>query len=213
MLRPKSTMNLRLCRSSSVQRRRRLGWGGHPPHGLAIKRLQVALTTEIGLEARFHSGVDWCGLQRLLPDGGDHHVLRERPLMVGGRRCVPDLTVTNSDGKILLLVEVWHTHAVDDRKRQAFAAKNLPWIEVRCWHVIARQFGQPLPVLDWGGLWQPAPPAQSDLHCALDQPFAEAVQELTVFDVAAAWQRRLGARLGVVRRGGVAGARAKVSVR
>lgn len=74
----------------------------------------------------------------------------EKPLRLNSRRYVPDLVVrcAKSD-RIMLVVEVWHTHAVTARKKAAFTAAGFPWIEVRSWHVISRFRKRPLPVLDW----------------------------------------------------------------
>lgn len=77
----------------------------------------------------------------------------EAPLKAGGRRYIPDLLVSCSkSGRTLLVVEVWHTHAVSSTKRRAYQAEGIPWVEVRAWAVVCRRPGQRLPILDWGGI-------------------------------------------------------------
>lgn len=88
----------------------------------------------------------------------------ERPVVAGGRRYVPDLKVSCCQtGRPLLLIEVWHTHAVSPRKRRAYNAYGLPWVEVRSWHVLHRYRKRPLPILDWGGAGMPDAPFQGTL--------------------------------------------------
>lgn len=129
-----------------------------------------------GLLGNFHGGVTWRSVQPLLPRGTPVTVDREKPIRIAGRRYIPDLTVRSANsGRMLLLVEVWHTHAVGDRKRRAFSDGDLPWIEVKSWHVLGRYRSRPLPVVDWGGAGLPDAPCQGQLFAtasdaALDGP-------------------------------------------
>ena len=149
-----------------VQRRRRSAVGVSP-HALAIRRLSLELQAEEGLLCNFHGGVTWRSVQPLLPPGTPVVVDRERPIRIAGRRYIPDLTVRSaSSGRLLLLIEVWHTHAVSDRKRRAFAEDGFCWIEVKSWHVLGRHRRRPLPVIDWGGAGLPEAPNQGDLFTA-----------------------------------------------
>ena len=92
---------------------------------------------------------------------------REKPIRISGRRYVPDLAVRcATSGRLLLLIEVWHTHAVSDRKRRAFAAGGFCWIEVKLWRVLGRHRNRPLPVIDWGGAGLPEAPDQGQLFPA-----------------------------------------------
>lgn len=52
---------------------------------------------------------------------------------------VPDVALLNSDGSILLAVEIVHTHAVDDAKAADYAAADIPWIEVSVSDVVQWQ--------------------------------------------------------------------------
>ncbi|RYH66101.1 MAG: hypothetical protein EON54_05220 [Alcaligenaceae bacterium] len=91
----------------------------------------------------------------------------EQALKLGTRRYIPDLVVRCArSNRILLVVEVWHTHAVSASKKAAFTSAGFPWIEVRSWHVISRFRKRPLPVLDWGGPGLPAGPEQYALFAA-----------------------------------------------
>jgi hypothetical protein len=131
------------------------------PHRLAIRRLALELSADEGLLCHFHSGVAWRSFQPLLPRGAQVVVEHEQPIRAAGRRYIPDLTVRCArTGRLLLLIEVWHTHAVTERKRQAFAQAALPWVEVKSWHVLGRHRKWPLPVIDWGGPGLPDGPYQ-----------------------------------------------------
>lgn len=156
--------------------RRRGSVVGASPHALAIRRLSLELQAEDGLLCNFHGGVTWRSVQPLLPRGTPVVVDREKPIRIAGRRYIPDLTVRSaSSGRLLLLIEVWHTHAVNDRKRRAFSKGGLCWIEVQSWHVLGRYRSRPLPVVDWGGAGLPDAPTQGQLFAtasdsALDGP-------------------------------------------
>lgn len=52
---------------------------------------------------------------------------------------VPDVALLNSDGSILLAVEIVHTHAVDSAKAADYAAADIPWIEVSVSDVVQWQ--------------------------------------------------------------------------
>ena len=158
--------NARLRRGARRQRtsRRSLGPGEVSPHQRAIHRLALELKAREGLMAMFHTGVTWQAFQPLVAAGEHVHVHQEQGLRIGRRRYVPDLTVRRSEtGPILFVVEVWHTHAVSERKRQAFSEARIPWIEVLSWHVLLRKRKQALPILDWGGDALPLSPSQGDL--------------------------------------------------
>ena len=134
------------------------------PHGLAINRLRIELQAEEGLFCCFHGGVEWRCARNLLPRGSKVVVEIECPVSAGGRRYVPDLKVSCAwTRRPLLLIEVWHSHAVNPTKRRAYNALGLPWIEVRSWHVLHRYRKRPLPILDWGGLAMPDAPMQGAL--------------------------------------------------
>ncbi len=134
------------------------------PHGLAINRLRIELQAEEGLFCCFHGGVDWRCAQNLLPRGSKVVVEVECPVSAGGRRYVPDLKVSCArTRRPLLLIEVWHTHAVNPTKRRAYNALGLPWIEVKSWHVLHRYRKRPLSILDWGGVGMPDAPMQGVL--------------------------------------------------
>lgn len=91
-------------------------------------------------------------------------VEQEKAIRIGSRRFVPDLVVRcTRTNRILLVVEVWHPHAVGGHKKAAFQAAGFRWIEVRSWHFISRHRRRPLPVLDWDGPGLPTGPKQFGL--------------------------------------------------
>lgn len=137
------------------------------PHQRAIRRLALEVAAREGLWGWFHAGVTWRSRGSLVDPKISVVVHTEQALKLGRRRYVPDLVVrcAKSD-QILLVVEVWHTHAVSARKKAAFNSAGFPWIEVRSWHVISRFRKRPLPVLDWGGPGLPAGPEQYALFAA-----------------------------------------------
>ena len=144
-------------------RRERGSAVGASPHTLAIRRLSLELQAEEGLLCNFHGGVTWRSIQPLLPRGTPVVVDHEKPISIAGRRYIPDLTVRCvTSGRLLLLIEVWHTHAVSDRKRGAFAKGGFSWIEVKSWHILGRHRSRPLPVIDWGGVGFPEAPNQGE---------------------------------------------------
>lgn len=161
-------MNSQAFRSSrrrraarQIQRRRRAASPQGSPHKRAIDRLAMELGAREGLMGLFHSGIEWRALMALIDPKRLVAVRREKSLPVGDRRLVPDLVVRCArTDKVLLVVEVWHTHAVTPRKKAAFLAAGYPWIEVRSWHVISRTRKKPLPILDWGGAGLPDGPEQ-----------------------------------------------------
>ena len=169
MLKP-SAKNAR--RRNHARRRQRKERAPRPPvspHNAAIRRLRMELQAEEGLFCCFHGGVDWRCAQTILPRGSKVRVEIERPLVAGGRRYVPDLKVSCARTcQPLLLIEVWHTHAVNARKRDAYNAHGVPWVEVKSWHVLQRHRRRPLPILDWGGLGMPDAPSQASLFAQLD---------------------------------------------
>jgi hypothetical protein len=168
MLRPSAKNARRRNHARRSQRRERTARPQESPHNAAIRRLRIELLAEEGLFCCFHGGVDWRCAQNMLPRGSKVVVEVERPLVTGGRRYVPDLKVSCArTHQPLLLIEVWHTHAVDARKRVAYNLHGLPWIEVKSWHVLQRHRKRPLPILDWGGLGMPDAPFQASLF---DQP-------------------------------------------
>jgi hypothetical protein len=134
------------------------------PHRKAIRILRVQLQAEDGLFCCFHGGVDWRCAQNILPRGSKVVVEMERPVKAGGRRYVPDLKVSCARSRrTILLIEVWHTHAVNQKKRRAYNELGVPWIEVKSWHVLQRFRSRPLPILDWGGVGMPDAPFQGAL--------------------------------------------------
>jgi len=137
------------------------------PHERAIRRLALELNAREGLMGLFHAGVTWRALAYLVNLNTTVVVETERSIRIGSNRFVPDLVVRcPRTDRIWLIVEVWHTHAVSARKKAAFQAAGLPWIEVRSWHVISRYRRRPLPILDWGGPRLPTAPEQLALFSA-----------------------------------------------
>lgn len=150
-------------RSKRSGRIQRPLWKWDSPHKRAIDRLALELKAEEGLLCWFHSGVTWQAVLPLIKRGTPVHVDKERTIRADGRRYIPDLTIRcKRTGQVLLLIEVWSTHAVSEAKRRAFAHESLPWIEVRAFQVLSRFRDRALPVLDWGGL-PPTPPTQHAL--------------------------------------------------
>jgi len=146
---------LRNARRRRVQRKRGKPSNFVSIHRLAIDRLWKELRAGVDLVGRFHGGVAWRGMMPLLKgrDPATLSIRAEVPLKASGRRYIPDLVVhCGATGRLLLAIEVWHTHAVSAMKRQAYQAARIPWIEVRAWAVICWRRGQALPVLDWGGI-------------------------------------------------------------
>ncbi|CAN7758166.1 hypothetical protein LJR130_006962 [Variovorax sp. LjRoot130] len=134
------------------------------PHDQAIRRLTLELRAREGLMGLFHAGVTWRALACLVDLSRPVVVEHEKSIKIGSSRFVPDLVVRcPQTDRILLVIEVWHTHAVSGRKKAAFQAAGFPWIEVRSWHVISRYRRRPLPVLDWGGAGLPIGPEQFGL--------------------------------------------------
>lgn len=164
-------MTTRTSRNSRRQRNaRRTQQNRHPsdpqgtPHDRAIGRLAMELKAREGLIGLFHAGISWRALGCLVDLSKPVVVEHEKSIKIGHSRFVPDLVVRcPRTGRILLVIEVWHTHAVSGRKKAAFQAAGFRWIEVRSWHVIARYRQRPLPVLDWGGPGLPNGPEQFDL--------------------------------------------------
>ena len=161
-----------------TQARRRLADPLEAPHQRAIRRLALEIAVREGLWGWLHAGVTWRAMGSLVDPGSTVLVHAEQALKLGTRRYVPDLVVrcAKSD-QILLVVEVWHTHAVSASKKAAFTSAGFPWIEVRSWHVISRFLKRPLSVLDWGGPGFPTGPKQYDLFeaepAALGKPIGE----------------------------------------
>lgn len=168
-------------------------WGS--PHKRAIDRLALDLQAEEGLLCWFHSGVAWQALLPIIDRGTPVQVEKERSIHADGRRYTPDLTVRcNRTGQVLLLIEVWNTHAVSEAKRRAFANAHLPWIEVRAIQVLSRLTNKPLPVIDWGGL-EPNPPTQHHLfECPTLTP-----QDApgSIERILASWTQQLGPRFAI----------------
>lgn len=170
------------------------------PHERAIRRLAMELKAREGLMGLFHAGVTWQAFASLVNLGAAVAVETEKPLKIGSSRFVPDLIVRCvRTHRILLVVEVWHTHTVSAKKKAAFCAAELPWVEVRSWHVISRTRRQPLPVLDWGGPGLPQPPEQHSLFHYESQRTVSERHKLTKDELAEAasgeTQHPLGRRI------------------
>lgn len=134
------------------------------PHERAIRRLALELKAREGLMGLFHAGVTWRAFACLVSLSAEVAVETEMSLKIGGSRFVPDVVVRCArTRRILLVVEVWHTHTVSAKKKAAFHTAGFPWVEVRSWHVISRTRRQPLPILDWAGPGLPEPPEQRSL--------------------------------------------------
>lgn len=114
--------------------------------------------------AMFHGPVQWRGAKYLVTPGQSVKVQVEKELRLEGRRYIPDLIVrcVHTD-RILVVIEVWETHAVSGRKRAVYLSTGLPWIEVRAYKAYSRFRKRPLAVLDWGGIADIDPPVQPDL--------------------------------------------------
>ncbi|WP_291142880.1 hypothetical protein [Hydrogenophaga sp.] len=144
-------------------------------HRMAINLLREQLRTGHTLYGWFHGGVTWRGAIPLIEKGVHVTVRAEATLKAAGRRYIPDLVVNCANsGRLLLAIEVWHTHAVSTIKRLAYQSAGIPWIEVRAWAVICRRPGQRLPILDWGGIVSIETPNQMGLfestHTAIKPP-------------------------------------------
>lgn len=72
------------------------------------------------------------GVRTVLPFVQAHEVVMEWRCPLSGRRV--DLALLDQSGHPVLLVEVWHTHAVDDDKRSDLAAYW--WIEVEAKEIL-----------------------------------------------------------------------------
>jgi hypothetical protein len=163
---------------------RRTGPRGQSTHALAIRRLLRDFRADPGLFGRFQGGLGWLANLTLLPPQRDIDIHVEQRISLGRRRLAPDLALTcRRTGRIVLLVEVWHSHSVSPAKRGAFNGAGVPWIEVLSWHVLHRRLGHPLTVLDWGGPGMPPPPTQDDLPIRPPSP--------PVTPAPAYWQPRL----------------------
>lgn len=144
-------------------------------HRMAINLLREEFRAGHIVHGWFHGGVTWRGAIPLVEKGVHVTVRAEAPLKAAGRRYIPDLVVNCAkSGRLLLAIEVWHTHAVSTIKRLAYQSAGIPWIEVRAWAVICRRPGQRLPILDWGGIGAIENPHQLGLfestHTAVKPP-------------------------------------------
>ncbi|MBX3608650.1 MAG: hypothetical protein KF871_02040 [Hydrogenophaga sp.] len=166
---------VRNARKRSGKRRQTKSRGLVSIHRMAINLLREQLQTGHILYGWFHGGVTWRGAIPLIQKGVHVTVRAEAPLKAAGRRYIPDLVVHCAiSGRLLLAIEVWHTHAVSTIKRLAYQSAGIPWIEVRAWAVIYRRPGHRLPVLDWGGIGAIETPNQLRLfestHSAIKPP-------------------------------------------
>ncbi len=133
-------------------------------HTRANERLALELEAQEGLTCRFHGGVAWRSTEALLSKGRAVVVQTELALRIGPHRYVPDLTIRClRTWRILLLIEVWESHAVSVTKARALGMAEIPWIEVKARHVLARRRSCPLAVLDWGGPGLPNSPCQGQI--------------------------------------------------
>jgi hypothetical protein len=145
-------------------RRRLVNPSCQSPHEEAILQLRRWLQLGVGLLGYFHSGVVSWGIHQVIAPGRRVVVQRERSWKLSGRRFRPDLTVTCAlTGDLLCLIEVWHSHAVRGPKRDAYLESNRPWIEVPAMPTWRCRQGDPIPVIDWGGLSLPSDPHQEVL--------------------------------------------------
>lgn len=134
-------------------------------HKQAIERLVLEIKAREGLVGWLHDGIALCDLVKLLACGEPSSIEIEKAIPIGRRRYVPDLTVRCSrTGRIQLVIEVWHSHAVSARKKAAFAAAGINWVEVRSYQTMSRFRKCPLPVLDWGGPELPQAPEQTTIE-------------------------------------------------
>lgn len=153
-------------------------------HRRAIDLIQQELLAGKVTIGRFHGGVEWRALQPLFAEGLSVTVRAEEPLKMAGRRYIPDLVVRcRTTGRLVLAIEVWHTHAVSPSKRRAYQVARIPWIEVRAWGVICRRHGQALPILDWGGIVAVESPCQLGLFGSAPIPLKVTERPITVFSV------------------------------
>lgn len=153
-------------------------------HRRAIDLIQQELLAGNVTIGRFHGGVEWRALQLLFAEGLSVTVRAEEPLKMAGRRYIPDLVVRcRTSGRLVLAIEVWHTHAVSTSKRQAYQIACIPWIEVRAWSVISRRLGQALPILDWGGIVAVESPCQLGLFGSAPIPLKVPERPIAVFSV------------------------------
>ena len=165
MLKPSTAQNARRRNQARrSQRKSRPADSARTPHRRAIRRLIMELRAEEGLFCIFHGGVDWRCAQGLLPRNARFVVKAECPVWADGRRYIPDLKVSCArTQRPLLLIEVWHSHAVNPTKRRAYNELGIPWVEVKSWHVLQRYRKRPLAILDWGGVGMPDAPFQGSL--------------------------------------------------
>jgi hypothetical protein len=153
-------------------------------HRRAIDLFKQELLAGRVVIGRFHGGVEWRALQPLFAEGLPIIVRAEEPLKMGVRRYIPDLVVRcRTTGKLVLAIEVWHTHAVSSFKRLAYEVACIPWIEVRAWSVIYRRPGQALPILDWGGIEAVDSPCQWGLFDSAPTPLKVPERSKAVFSV------------------------------
>lgn len=201
MLKRKNLRRRRTYQRSKYTRQRSLStirWGSL--HKRAIDRLALELRSGEGLICWFHSGVGWQDRLPVISYGAKVQVKKECAIYANGRQYRPDLTIRcDRTGKLLLLIEVWETHAVGERKRRAFAESLLPWIEVRPKQVLSRFRNKPLPVLDWGGLTL-GPPTQYSLF---ERPRSLTLTpKETIEEITASWKHLLGSRFALSLLGG-----------
>ena len=186
-------------RRCPARTRRRRSDALRQPHELAIRHLMTAFRREPAVYGRFHSGVDWRACSPLVASS-DIDVERGHTVRVDSKRYVPDLLVrARVGGKILLLVEVWHTHAVSERKRRAYQALGVRWVEIKCWHILAHRPGAAFPLLDWGGFEGINSPYQSEISMVPPTHVAQTASDEAspAFDLARFaqnWQHRTGIR-------------------
>ena len=200
MLRPR----FKNARRRHAALRPRVRWRRPPnwrsPHSRAVHELARCLRAGEEITCRFHSGVGWRGFGPLPVPATEFVVRIERPVGLSAKRYVPDLALScPRSGKLLMLVEVWHSHAVNAAKRCAFNAAGIPWIEVKSWHVLGRRSTEPLPVLDWGGPGLPESPCQGSLFpppAPLEPPSSN---DVTMQQFRDNWDRSLGSRFAPAR--------------
>lgn len=181
----RTNRRMRMARQRRVPlRQSRIRWP-FSIHRRAIELLHDQILKGTGLLCLFHGGAQWSAFNTLLLGNRNVDIAAEKSLRVRNRRWIPDLTVRcRQTGHLLLVIEVWHTHAVSAPKRRAYLEAGIPWIELKAWSVLYQVGKKALSILDWGGMGQIRSPLQWDLFSAVDaKPMESAKQPENGFDL------------------------------